>query len=108
MLSFSMSSLQCLQRALPEGSNSAYGGCRRVSRRSLAFSACRLNSSRLGIFSGGVSSMDDLIALRAGTVIPVARAETARQSLDRMVHSQDWARLIVDYLHRKAAAKSAA
>lgn len=56
----------------------------------------------------GRDFMDDLIALRAGTVIPAARAETARQSLDRMVHSQDWARLIVDYLHRKAAARPAA
>ena len=42
--------------------------------------------------------MDELIALRAGTVIPADAAAQARAGLSRPVDSGAWARLIVDYL----------
>jgi GMP synthase-like glutamine amidotransferase len=45
----------------------------------------------------GPEFMDELIALRAGTVIPGDAAAAARASLARPVHSEAWARLIVDY-----------
>ncbi|MFO1144817.1 MAG: type 1 glutamine amidotransferase [Amaricoccus sp.] len=47
----------------------------------------------------GPAFMDELIALRAGTVIPGDAAAAARASLARPVDSGAWARLIVDYLH---------
>ena len=47
----------------------------------------------------GAAFMDDLIARRAGTVIPVDAAAAARATLARPVDSGAWARLIVDYLH---------
>ena len=56
----------------------------------------------------GPAFMDELIALRAGTAFPSDEAEAARASLGRSVDSPAWARLIVDYLHRAAAARAAA
>ncbi len=44
--------------------------------------------------------MDDLIVLRAGTAFPAAAAAEARASLTRDVHSDVWARLIVDFLRK--------
>jgi GMP synthase-like glutamine amidotransferase len=52
--------------------------------------------------------LDALIVLRTGTVLPEAEAAEARAGLAREVHSQQWARLIVDYLHRAEAARAAA
>jgi GMP synthase-like glutamine amidotransferase len=57
----------------------------------------------------GRAFMDELLALRAGTVFPIDDAEAARASLARDdVASDAWARLIVDFLHRSAAARAAA
>jgi len=56
----------------------------------------------------GRAFMDELIALRAGTAFPEAIAAEARPGLAREVHSAQWARLIVDYLHRIEAARAAA
>jgi GMP synthase-like glutamine amidotransferase len=56
----------------------------------------------------GPEFMDELIALRAGTVIPADAAAAARGSLARPVDDKAWARLIVDYLHRAAEARRAA
>ncbi|MFO1209478.1 MAG: type 1 glutamine amidotransferase [Amaricoccus sp.] len=50
----------------------------------------------------GAAFMDELIALRAGTVIPGDAAAAARASLSRPVDSGTWARLIVGYLHAAA------
>jgi GMP synthase-like glutamine amidotransferase len=52
--------------------------------------------------------MDDLIALRTGTVLAEDAAAEARAGLAREVHSAHWARLIVGYLHRMVAARVAA
>lgn len=52
--------------------------------------------------------MDELIALRAGTVIPADIAAAARGDLGRDVHNTNWARLIVGYLHRVSGARAAA
>ena len=52
--------------------------------------------------------MDDLIALRTGTVLAEDAAAEARAGLVREVHSEHWARLIVGYLHRMQAARAAA
>ncbi len=51
----------------------------------------------------GREFLDELIAVRTGTLLPEAMAAEARAGLDREVHSQQWARLIVDYLHRMEA-----
>jgi GMP synthase-like glutamine amidotransferase len=56
----------------------------------------------------GAEFMDELIALRTGTVIPEPLAAAGRATLERPVDSHDWARLIVDYLHRAAATRAAA
>jgi GMP synthase-like glutamine amidotransferase len=56
----------------------------------------------------GPEFMDELIALRAGTVIPRDAAQAARGTLARPVDSHAWARLIVDYLRRAAEARRAA
>jgi GMP synthase-like glutamine amidotransferase len=56
----------------------------------------------------GAGFMDELIAMRTGTVLPEGAAAEARAGLDRPVNSQDWARLIVDYLHRIQPARAAA
>jgi GMP synthase-like glutamine amidotransferase len=56
----------------------------------------------------GPEFMDELIALRTGAVIPPEAAATARATLGRPVDSHDWARLIVDYLHRAADTRAAA
>jgi GMP synthase-like glutamine amidotransferase len=56
----------------------------------------------------GAEFMDELIALRAGTVIPEPEAAAGRASLERSVHGHDWARMIVDFLHRAAATRAAA
>ena len=56
----------------------------------------------------GQAFMDELIALRAGTAFPEAIAAEARPGLAREVHNAQWARLIVDYLHRIEAARAAA
>lgn len=52
----------------------------------------------------GAGFMDELLALRAGTAFAQDLAGDARASLARPVHSADWARIIVDYLHRTAGA----
>lgn len=52
--------------------------------------------------------LDELLAARSGIVIPEADTRAARATLDRSVHSADWARLIVSYLRRAAAARAAA
>lgn len=52
--------------------------------------------------------LDELLALRAGTVIPADQAATARASLERPVQGLDWARWIVGYLHRIAETRDAA
>lgn len=52
--------------------------------------------------------LDELIAMRAGTVIPAATAEAARASLARATASLDWARWILRYLHRAREAREAA
>jgi GMP synthase-like glutamine amidotransferase len=56
----------------------------------------------------GAGFMDELIALRAGSVIPEDMAAAARGDLGRDVHNANWARLIVDYLHRVAGTRAAA
>jgi GMP synthase-like glutamine amidotransferase len=56
----------------------------------------------------GPEFMDELLALRAGTAFPAEDAAAARASLARPVASAAWARLIVAYLHRAAAARAAA
>ncbi len=56
----------------------------------------------------GADFLDELIAARSGTVLPVEAAAEARAGLARTVHSSEWARLIVDYLHRMEAARRAA
>jgi len=50
----------------------------------------------------GPAFLDELIALRAGSVFPEADAASARASLARPVENAAWAGLIVDYLHRAA------
>ena len=52
--------------------------------------------------------LDALIVARTGTVLPEDLAAEARAGLVRGVHDREWARLIVDYLHRMQAAKAAA
>ncbi len=52
--------------------------------------------------------LDELIAMRSGTVIPPAVAEQGRASLERPIHAADWARWIVEYLHRAAQSRAAA
>ncbi len=56
----------------------------------------------------GAAFMDDLIALRTGTVLAEDAAAEARAGLAREVHSDNWARLIVGYLHRMEAIRAAA
>jgi GMP synthase-like glutamine amidotransferase len=56
----------------------------------------------------GPEFFEALLTLRAGTVIPMDVADAARATLAVPVHSPDWARLIVDYLHRVAAARAEA
>jgi len=56
----------------------------------------------------GPDFMDELIALRAGTVIPTDVATAARAGIGRDVHNENWARMIVDYLHRVAGTRAAA
>ncbi|MFO1105196.1 MAG: type 1 glutamine amidotransferase [Amaricoccus sp.] len=56
----------------------------------------------------GADFMDDLLALRSGTVIPADQAAAARASLVRPVQGLDWARWIVGYLHRAAETRAAA
>ena len=56
----------------------------------------------------GSEFFDALLTLRAGTVIPMDVADAARATLAVPVHSPDWARLIVDYLHLVAAARAEA
>jgi GMP synthase-like glutamine amidotransferase len=48
--------------------------------------------------------LDELLALRAGAAFPAEAADAARASLDRPVDNGQWARLIVDFLRRPAAA----
>lgn len=50
----------------------------------------------------GPEFMEALIALRAGTAFPAAKADAARATLGREVHGAAWARLIVDFLRRSA------
>jgi GMP synthase-like glutamine amidotransferase len=52
--------------------------------------------------------MGELLTLRAGTAIPHDAVDAARPTLDRPVHGADWARLIVDFLHRATATRKAA
>jgi GMP synthase-like glutamine amidotransferase len=52
--------------------------------------------------------LDELLVLRAGTAFPLEAVGPARASIAREVHSRHWARLIVDFLHRSAAARAAA
>ena len=56
----------------------------------------------------GPEFMDELLALRAGTVFPVAAADEARASLVRPVENEAWARMIAAYLRRVAATRAAA
>lgn len=56
----------------------------------------------------GAAFMDELLALRSGTVIPADQAASARASLERPVQGLDWARWIVGYLHRAAETRAAA
>jgi len=56
----------------------------------------------------GPEFMDELLALRAGTVFSHEAAAAARASLARPVDSGNWARLIVDFLHRAAENRAAA
>lgn len=56
----------------------------------------------------GAEFFGSLLALRAGTAIPHAAVDAARETLGRPVHGTDWARLIVDFLHRAAATRRAA
>lgn len=56
----------------------------------------------------GAAFLDELIALRTGTVLPEETAAEARAGLRRDVHSHEWARLIVDYLQRMQAGRAAA
>ena len=56
----------------------------------------------------GAEFMDDLIALRTGTVLAEDAATEARAGLVREVHSENWARLIVGYLQRMEATRAAA
>jgi len=55
----------------------------------------------------GPAFLDELIALRAGTVFPAEAAAAARESLKRPTQSADWARLLVGYLRRAEAARAA-
>jgi hypothetical protein len=41
-------------------------------------------------------------------VIPAEVAEQGRASLERPIHAADWARWIVEYLHRAAQSRAAA
>jgi len=52
--------------------------------------------------------LDELIALRAGAVIPPATAAAARASLAQAAHNLDWARWIVSYLHLAVGARATA
>ena len=56
----------------------------------------------------GPEFLDELLALRAGTVFPAEAAGAARASLARPVESAAWAGLIVAFLHRAAAVRAAA
>ena len=56
----------------------------------------------------GPEFMDELLALRAGTVFPAEAAGAARASLARPVENAAWAGLIVAYLRRAAAIRAAA
>jgi GMP synthase (glutamine-hydrolysing) len=56
----------------------------------------------------GADFMDELIAARAGTVIPAEQAAAARASLGRPVQDQAWARLIVGFLRQAQASRAAA
>lgn len=56
----------------------------------------------------GRDYLDALLALRAGTVVTHEEAAGARASLDRPVHADVWARMIVDFLRRAAEARAAA
>ena len=56
----------------------------------------------------GREFLDELIAARTGTLLAEDVAAEARAGLDRGVHDREWARLIVDYLHRMEAARAAA
>ena len=56
----------------------------------------------------GPEFADDLIALRRGTVFPEDTADVAREGIHGEVHSVEWARLIVDFLHRAHGARRAA
>lgn len=56
----------------------------------------------------GVDFLDELLTVRAGVAFPVETAEAARAGLDRPVHSDVWARLIVDFLRLAADARAAA
>lgn len=47
--------------------------------------------------------LDELLEARSGAVIPAEHAEAARATLDRPVHSLDWARWISCYFRRAAA-----
>ena len=54
------------------------------------------------------SFLDELLALRAGTVFPAEAAGAARASLARPVESAAWAGLIVAFLQRAVAVRAAA
>ncbi len=56
----------------------------------------------------GPAFMDELLALRAGTAFPLEDAAEARASLVRPVANADWARLLVDFLHRRRPADAPA
>lgn len=56
----------------------------------------------------GPAFMDELLALRAGTVLPQEAADAARATLGRDVHAEAWARMIVGFLKRAEAARAAA
>jgi GMP synthase-like glutamine amidotransferase len=56
----------------------------------------------------GADFFGELLALRTGTMIPTEVATEAHRTLDRPVHGGDWARLIVDFLHRALASRAAA
>ena len=53
----------------------------------------------------GPEFLDQLLELRAGTSFPAEYATAARASLSRPAENAAWARLIVDFLHRAAAAR---
>jgi GMP synthase-like glutamine amidotransferase len=55
----------------------------------------------------GPAFLDELIALRAGTVFPAEEAASARETLQRPMQGADWARLMVAYLRRAEAARAA-